>query len=390
MAINKLTEQKILAAARVADVLRDSGVELSRRGGSLVGLCPFHNDRTIGSFAVHERKNFYKCFACGASGDAVKAVRELHGLKYTDALRYLAAMYNIYIDDEPRPQVKRHEPRPPLPPLIFAYWNIDILKPYLHHTEDNNLLKWMLNLPMRDGHKANLRNMIELYMVGTSLKGATAGWVMWPQVDEQLRVRDIKLMAYKDDGHRNKDIRYSTNWMRSLLSRAGKFDDTKYEVHHCLFGLHLAAWFPDAEVCLVESEKTAVICSAFSDPKKRIWMAVGGLQSFNLEMLKPLIDANRYIVLYPDVDGAAKWREIMEVMDYPKMSISAKMRPIDQGGLYNPTLDSPKADIADIMIRMMQGIEETPAEIAARRLCAPEKVKDIAALMDKLDLTLND
>ena len=390
MAITKLTEQKILAAAHVADVLRDNGVELSRRGGSLIGLCPFHSDRHLGSFAVNERKNYYKCFACGASGDAVKAVRELHGLKYTDALRYLAAMYNIYIDDEPRPKVIKHEPRQPLPPLIWRYWNIDILKPYLHHYDENPLLRWMLSLPMRDEYQSNLRNMVELYFVGTSLKGATAGWTMWPQVDMDMRVRDIKFMAYKADGHRNKDMKYSTNWMRAIMSRAGQFDEDKYEVHHCLFGLHLAKIFQKAEICLVESEKTAVICSAFSDPNKRIWMAVGGLQSFNLEMIKPLIDANRYIVLYPDVDGADKWREIMEVMDYPKMSISAKMRPIDQGGLYNPTLDSPKADIADIMIRMMQGIEETPAEIAARRLCAPDKVKDIAALMDKLDLTLND
>ena len=52
-----------------------------------------------------------------------------------------------------------------------------------------------------------------------------------------------------------------------------------------MFGLHLAKVFADAEVCLVESEKTAVICSAFCDPNKKIWMACGGLQFFKPEMI---------------------------------------------------------------------------------------------------------
>ena len=68
------------------------------------------------------------------------------------------------------------------------------------------------------------------------------------------------------------------------------------------------------------------------------------------------------------------------------MSMTSKMRSIDKGGLYNPTLDGPKADIADIMIRLMHGIEETEAEKVARQLGAPDKAKDIQYLMDKLDL----
>lgn len=388
--IDKITEQKILDAAKVSDVLRDHGVALSKRGNQLLGLCPFHDDRRVGSFVVNERGNYYKCFACEAKGDAVTVLRELDGMKYTEALRYLAAMYGIYIDDTPAPQVTKHEPRQPLPPTAMIYWNVEILKPYLHHTEDNNLLRWMLSLPMREEHKRTLRNMIELYCVGTSIQGATQGWTIFPQIDEQLRVRDMKLMAYKEDGHRNKELPYSFNWMHSMLEKSGRFNRDAHHIEHCLFGLHLTAAYPKAEVCIVESEKSALICSAFTNPNERIWLATGGKSGLNPSMIQPLIDMNRYIVLFPDVDGTDYWQQRMDAINYPRMSMTRKMRPISKGGLYDPRHDDPKADIADIMLRLVHGIEENEAEIVARRIDATaEQAQTIAYMMDKLKLTID-
>lgn len=383
MSINKLTEQKILAAAKVADVLEDHGVKLTRRGRQLLGLCPFHEDRNLGSFVVNERGNYYKCFACGAKGDAVKVLRELDKMKYPDALRYLAAMYHIYIDDEPAPRIeKKYVPREPLPPTTMVYWSVEIMKPYLHHIEENALLSWMLQLPMQEDHARALKNMIELYAVGTSLKGSTAGWMMFPQIDMEMRVRDIKFMCYKSDGHRNKDIRHSFDWLHSIMEKAGKLDPKKSHVDHCLFGLHLAKIFPKAEVCLVESEKSALICSAFSDPNERIWMATGGKSGLNPDAIAPLVAGNRYIVLYPDYDGYQEWTERADALDYARLSISRKPKDL------HIEADGPKADMADIMVRLMHGITESEAEIAARRLGTPDKVEDIAYMMDKLGLQL--
>lgn len=382
--IDKITEQKILGAAKVADVLRDHGVELSRHGRQLLGLCPFHGDRRIGSFVVNERGNYYKCFSCDAKGDAVTALRELDGLSYPDALRYLAAMYNIWIDDEPAPKVVKHEPRKPLPPTTRLYWSIDSVKPYLHHTEDNNLLKWMLSLPMRDGHRHNLLNMIELYCVGTSIQGPTKGWTVFPQIDMDMHIRDMKLMAYKEDGHRNKELRYSFNWMHSMLEKAGKFNSEKYHVDHCLFGLHLAKVFPKAEVCLVESEKSAIICSAFTNPNERIWMATGGKSGLNPSAIQPLIDEQRYIVLYPDYDGYPEWTERADALQYPRLSVSQKVKQL------HIAKDGDKADIADIMVRMVSGIDETPAEIACRRLGLDDVHPVVEQMMQKLDLQIED
>lgn len=396
--IDEHIAQRIKDSASILDVMQDLGVELHKAGVEYTGHCPFHNGRTIGNFKVNPRKNIATCFGdCCKTWNPIEAVMEGMNMTYPEALRHLAAMYNIYIDDEPKPQVRRvckpRPPMPPEPPKRWTVWPIDILKAYLH--QPNVLTTWMLNLPMSDAHRHNLRNMLELYMVGTSAQGYTAGWVMWPYVDMELRVRDIKFMRYLDNGHRDKER--NPTWMNYVLSSIGQFDRETCKVIRCLFGLHLAKIYPDAEVCLVESEKTAVICSAFSDPHKKIWMACGGLQFFKPEMVSDLVAANRYIVVYPDIDGKDKWQKVIEDINYPRMSMTDRMQPIGQGkGIYNPVLDGPKADIADIMIRIISNPEtqqsvtevmvETEAEKIARQLGQPEKAEVLQYMMDKLDL----
>ena len=376
--------QKIKDSANIVDVIEDAGIDLHKSGVRYQGLCPFHGDRNLGSFTVNPRMNIYYCFSCGAKGDPIKFVQEYYKKSYQDALRYLAAMYNIWIDDTPAPKVEKRAPRPKLPPLKWTVWDYMIVKTYLHHTEDNTLLTWMLNLPMSDEHKRNLRNNIEWYMVGTSLKGYTSGWTIFPQVDMDLKLRDMKFMAYKPDGHRDKA--HNPNWMSSMLAKVGQFNPDTQCVKRCLFGLHLATDHKEAEVCLVESEKTALLCSAFSDPRKRIWMAVGGLQFLTADMIEPLIKENRYIVLFPDADGMAKWKDVMDAIGYERMSMTGTMRPVSEGGMYDPVKDGPKADIADIMIRLMSDIPETEAEKVARMLGAHDSAPVLEYMMDKLDL----
>ena len=396
--IDEHIAQRIKDSASILDVMSDLGVELHKAGVEYTGHCPFHNGRTIGNFKVNPRKNIATCFGdCCKTWNPIEAVMEGMNMTYPEALRHLAAMYNIYIDDEPKPQVRRvckpRPPMPPEPPKRWTVWPIDILKAYIH--QPNVLTTWMLNLPMSEAHRNNLREMLDRYYVGTSAQGYTAGWIMWPYVDMELRVRDIKFMRYLDNGHRDKER--NPTWMNYVLSSIGQFDRETCKVIRCLFGLHLAKIYPDAEVCLVESEKTAVICSAFSDPHKKIWMACGGLQFFKPEMVSDLVAANRYIVVYPDIDGKDKWQKVIEDINYPRMSMTDRMQPIGQGkGIYNPVLDGPKADIADIMIRIISNPEtqpsvtevmvDTEAEKIARQLGKPEKAEAIQYLMDKLNL----
>jgi DNA primase len=92
------TIETIRQTARVEEVVGDF-VRLKRRGANLTGLCPFHNERTP-SFSVSPSKGIFKCFGCGASGDALKFIMELEHLSYPDALRFLAQKYGIAIEEK--------------------------------------------------------------------------------------------------------------------------------------------------------------------------------------------------------------------------------------------------------------------------------------------------
>ncbi|WP_201352191.1 DNA primase [Hydrogenimonas urashimensis] len=69
-------------------------VELKKNGSNFKGLCPFHNEKTP-SFIVSPTKQFYKCFGCGAGGDAIKFVMEFEKLSYPEAIEKLASQYNF-------------------------------------------------------------------------------------------------------------------------------------------------------------------------------------------------------------------------------------------------------------------------------------------------------
>jgi DNA primase len=88
---------EIREAARVEEVVGDY-VNLKRRGSNMIGLCPFHNEKTP-SFSVSPSKGIYKCFGCGKAGDSVKFLMEHDNLSYPDALRQLAAKYGIQIEE---------------------------------------------------------------------------------------------------------------------------------------------------------------------------------------------------------------------------------------------------------------------------------------------------
>ncbi len=89
--------QEILDAVRIEEVIEEF-VNLRRRGVNLIGLCPFHGEKTP-SFNVNPTRNIFKCFGCGKGGDAVTFLREHENLTYPEALRWLAKKYNIEIQE---------------------------------------------------------------------------------------------------------------------------------------------------------------------------------------------------------------------------------------------------------------------------------------------------
>ncbi|HEY1007876.1 MAG TPA: DNA primase [Sphingobacteriaceae bacterium] len=95
--ILKETIDKILEAAQIEEVVGDF-VHLKKRGSSLIGNCPFHNEKTP-SFNVSPSKGIYKCFGCGKGGDAVRFIMDHEKYSYPEALKYLAAKYKIEVEE---------------------------------------------------------------------------------------------------------------------------------------------------------------------------------------------------------------------------------------------------------------------------------------------------
>ncbi len=80
--------QELLSKNDVQSVI--SGyVSLKRRGRNLVGLCPFHGEKTA-SFTVYPETASFYCFGCAAGGDVITFVKRIENLEYMDAVRFLA------------------------------------------------------------------------------------------------------------------------------------------------------------------------------------------------------------------------------------------------------------------------------------------------------------
>jgi len=95
--ITPQTIEQIKNRLDIIDVVGDF-VKLKKRGSNYLGNCPFHNEKTP-SFTVSPAKELYKCFGCGKSGNTITFVMEHEKLSYVDALRWLAARYNIEIEE---------------------------------------------------------------------------------------------------------------------------------------------------------------------------------------------------------------------------------------------------------------------------------------------------
>ena len=103
--ISPNTIQQITSRIDIIDVVGDF-VKLKKRGTNYLGLCPFHNEKSP-SFTVSPAKEIYKCFGCGKSGNTIGFIMEHEKYNYVEALKWLAARYNIEVEEtETSPEQK--------------------------------------------------------------------------------------------------------------------------------------------------------------------------------------------------------------------------------------------------------------------------------------------
>ncbi len=379
--IDRITEDKIKDAANIVDVVGDF-IELRKRGVEYQGLCPFHDDHTLGNFSVNPNKNCYKCFSCGAGGDAVKFLMEYKGsrLSYPDALRYLAKKYSIPIpddnDDERWKHIKPAKPRE----IVEVHKELLVMPRSMvlmtaKNQQPNIFIDWFRHLPWANDPTNNQLSRVNetlwLYCVGGWIDGRVCFW----QIDEQGRPHGGKLMRYGNDGKRVKAE--NPGWMHNQKDIREQLDLEHNEYRATLFGLHLLNRYPQATINIVESEKTALICAnAYGHPELSLWMACGGLKFLKLESLQPLIDQGRRVWLWPDKDGVEDWKQKCEHLLSDRVSITT--RYLEENWVPE---DGEKADVADIILRLIKR-PDTYVKRTTKKVDVPTDLDNIKAWVE--------
>src|SRR5690554_1198888 len=101
--------QDLLARVDIVDIVGRS-VKLKKGGANLLGLCPFHNEKSP-SFTVSPTKQFYHCFGCGAHGTAITFLIEHTGASFPEAVRALAGNVGMTVPEAPRTPRQRQADR---------------------------------------------------------------------------------------------------------------------------------------------------------------------------------------------------------------------------------------------------------------------------------------
>ena len=99
MAFLPETLDAIKDRADLLDLARRAGVEVVQRGTSYKACCPFHGEKTA-SFYLYPSRGRWKCYGCGASGDAIKLYAQTREISFPQAVRELAAEYQVEIKED--------------------------------------------------------------------------------------------------------------------------------------------------------------------------------------------------------------------------------------------------------------------------------------------------
>lgn len=239
---------------------------------------------------------------CPACGDRAKTFTlyidtetgELLPEKYGRCDREIKCGYHLRPGTELQPTQQHTPTMQPIKEKTTDYIPFQIYDRTLKGYERNPLFKWVSET---FGAKEAIA-AFGRYKVGTSKKwnGAAIFWLF----DEAERCRNGKIMGYDPNtGKRVKEPHPQITWVHSELKLE------PFNFSGCLFGSHLidATEYKGKPVCIVESEKTAIVCSI--EMPDFLWLATGGLQNLTYQRLYPI--RKRKVTLYPDLGAYDAW-----------------------------------------------------------------------------------
>lgn len=381
--IDEKTIQRINDAVNIVDVIKDFEPNVRKVGTGYQCLCPFHPDKNVGSFTISPKKNICYCFSCEKGGDAVYYLMEGQGMSYPDALRYLGHKYDIEVEG-----MEKFKDKPKSKPRDYQLQAEDLpvfvlpMSMYERSTKglyNDVLVRWIYQHHWDASQRGRIANVLAAYHIGTATTKNNEQFTIFWYLDESGNLCTGKMIRYKYNGHRMKKedgVKNATDWIHAWLFRSDaspQYDREKNDWKRTYFGMHMIDKVPDATINIVESEKTAVIMAiAYGNPQRDLWIACGSKTNLTREKLKPLIDRQRDIVLYPDRDGVEAWKDTAEAIGYDRLRVNDE--PVTSW--WRPE-DGEKADIADVVLRMTD---------KGRPLLSIGDESKIKMLIERLDL----
>ena len=275
------------------------------------------------------------CPRCGRKKCFVRYVDTQRGCQYlSDEVgrcdHELSCAYHYrpsdYFRDRPWLREQTSQPRMPLPPppRPRPLVPLSALLVDQFHSTQSLFWQWFVRLGF---DPERVRELYTRYRLGATHRGEAVFW----QIDEQQRVRTGHIMPYGPDGHR---LGYA-GWVHNRLERRGLLPPG-FHLRQCLFGQHLLPVFPDRHVCLVESEKTALVMAAHQP--QHLWLATCGSSGLNADRLECL--RRRRFTLFPDSGCYGKWQAVMEKTEDMQYNIDQSLEAYP-----------PNTDLADLLLQ---------------------------------------
>ena len=229
-----------------------------------------------------------------------------------------------------------------------------------------------------------IRSIGDKYAIGATKNKEIIYW----QIDTKGKVRTGKIMQYDPlTGKRMKHESGAIDWVHNKLKKLGTLPED-YNLQQCFFGEHLLALNPEAIVCIVESEKSALISAAIFP--EQVWLATGGIGNLSFEKCQVL--KNRNVILYPDLNAYNKWHDkAIEIEKQCSCNISVSTLLED---IATPEAKAQGLDVADYMINQLTNKQQVKIKVEThvQSHYTPElksmisRNKSLKQLIDKLEL----
>lgn len=244
---------------------------------------------------------------------------------------YILNDYRLYNDNKKNVNFIHSELKENPPKPMFTL-SIEQLDATLTDYDNNNFALILLKL---FGYNETVK-LLTLYEIGTSKKwnGANIFW----QIDANGIVRTGKIMLYNIETNKRVKQPYDhISWVHKDILK------DSHELRQCFFGEHLINQFKSKPIAIVESEKSAIICTYFLP--EFIWLSAGNINGLTFEKFKVL--KGRKVVLFPDLNkGFEIWQnKANEFKNIAEVSISDYLQRIA-----TPEQKANGLDLADYLI----------------------------------------